>query len=92
VLPDEGLGDHSVFKGILARYLGDLVAADPDPAGAVASRVRAVLTSSGTAVAAAADTPIGADWRQPTRGGSSLGTEVSAALLLEALAALDPRE
>ena len=45
---------RSVFKGILARYLGDLVIADPEPDGAVASRVRAALTSSGTAVAPAA--------------------------------------
>ncbi|HST64002.1 MAG TPA: glycoside hydrolase family 76 protein [Mycobacteriales bacterium] len=89
VLPDEGMGDHSVFKGILARYLGDLVRADPEPSAGVAGRVRAALTSSGAAVAAAAGAPIGSDWRQPGRGGSSLGTEVSAALLLEALAVLD---
>jgi predicted alpha-1,6-mannanase (GH76 family) len=89
VLPDEGMGDHSVFKGILARYLSDLVRADPDPSDGVAGRVRAALISSGTAVAGAAGAPIGSDWRQPARGGSSLGTEVSAALLLEALAVLD---
>jgi predicted alpha-1,6-mannanase (GH76 family) len=89
VLPDEGMGDHSVFKGILTRYLGALVVADPEPSGPVARRVRQALTSSGTAVAAAAGAPIGSDWRQPGRGGSSLGTEVSAALLLEALAVLD---
>jgi predicted alpha-1,6-mannanase (GH76 family) len=86
VLPSEGLGDRSVFKGILARYLGDLVQADPEPHGPVASRVRAALVASGTPVAAAADRPVGVDWRHPGDGGLSLGSQVSAVLLLEALA------
>jgi predicted alpha-1,6-mannanase (GH76 family) len=89
ILPDEGMGDGSVFKGILARYLGALLVADPDPDGVVARRVRAALTSSGTALVPAASAPIGSDWRHPASGGTSLGTEVAAALLLEALATLD---
>jgi predicted alpha-1,6-mannanase (GH76 family) len=89
VLPVEGTGDASLFKGILARYLGDLVEADPDLDGAVARRVRAALESSGTAVAAAASAPIGIDWQRPGAGPVSLGSEVSAALLLEALARLE---
>jgi predicted alpha-1,6-mannanase (GH76 family) len=89
VLPVEGTGDGSVFKGILARYLGDLVKADPEPDGAVARRVRAALTSSGTAVAGAAGAPVGIDWQHPAAGEASLGSEVSAALLLEALAGLE---
>ena len=84
--PVEGVGDGSVFKGILARYLGDLVTADPDGA----QRVRAALTSSGTAVAAAAGQPVGIDWQHPTASEAGLGSEVSAALLLEALARLEP--
>jgi predicted alpha-1,6-mannanase (GH76 family) len=90
VLPVEGTGDGSVFKGILARYLSDLVRADPDPEGAVARRVGAVLAGNGTAVAAAAGAPIGIDWQRPATGDVSLGSEVSAVLLLEALAALKP--
>ncbi|HEV7656125.1 MAG TPA: glycoside hydrolase family 76 protein [Mycobacteriales bacterium] len=89
VLPNEGMGDSSVFKGIFAHYLGALVLADPDPDGAVARQVRAALTSSGGAVAAAAAAPIGSDWRQPVSGEASLGTQVSAALLLEALATVE---
>jgi predicted alpha-1,6-mannanase (GH76 family) len=89
VLPVEGTGDASVFKGILARYLGDLVKADPEPDGAVARRVRAALTSSATAVAPAAGSPIGVDWQRPQTGKASLGSEVSAMLLLEALAELE---
>jgi predicted alpha-1,6-mannanase (GH76 family) len=89
VLPDEGVGDRSVFKGILTRYLGALLAADPEPDGAAARRVTQALTSSGAAVAPGAGAPIGSDWRRPGGSPVSLGTEVSGALLLEALAALD---
>ena len=92
VFPSEGTGDRSVFKGILARYLGDLVQADPEPHGPAASRVRAALVANGTAVAAAADRPIGVDWRRPGHGELSLGSQVSALLLLEALAALEHPE
>jgi predicted alpha-1,6-mannanase (GH76 family) len=81
--PVEGTGDGSVFKGILARYLGDLVSAGG------AKSVRAALTANGTAVAAAADQPVGIDWQHPATGEAGLGSEVSAALLLEALARLE---
>jgi len=84
-LPVEGTGDGSLFKGILARYLGDLVGADPD----ASQRVRAALASSGTAVAAAARGPIGIDWQHPATSEAGLGSEVSGALLLEALARLE---
>jgi predicted alpha-1,6-mannanase (GH76 family) len=84
--PVEGAGDGSVFKGILARYLGDLVVADPDGT----KRVHAALTSSGAVVATAADQPVGIDWQHPTGSEAGLGSEVSAALLLEALARLEP--
>ncbi len=83
--PVEGTGDGSVFKGILARYLGDLVGAEPE----ASERVRVALTSSGTGVAAAAGAPIGVDWQHPTASEVGLGSEVSAALLLEALAGLE---
>jgi predicted alpha-1,6-mannanase (GH76 family) len=89
VLPSEGLGDPGLFKGILARYLGELVRADPDPGG-VAGRVRAALTRSGEAVAAGATGPVGVDWTRPGDGPASLNSHVSAVLLLEALAALEP--
>jgi predicted alpha-1,6-mannanase (GH76 family) len=83
--PVEGTGDGSVFKGILARYLGDLVGADPE----ASQRVPAALASSATGVAAAAGAPIGVDWQQPAASEAGLGSEVSAALLLEALAGLE---
>lgn len=83
--PVEGGGDGSLFKGILARYLGDLVRADPDGS----QRVRAALTSNGTSVAAVAGGPIGIDWQHPATSEVGLGSEVSGALLLEALARLE---
>jgi predicted alpha-1,6-mannanase (GH76 family) len=83
--PVEGAGDGSVFKGILARYLGDLVKADPEGS----QRVRVALASSGTAGAAAAAAPVGIVWQHPTGSEAGLGCEVSAALLLEALAGLE---
>ncbi len=89
LLPAEGAGDGGLFKGILARYLGELARADPDPDHEVTSRVLAVLRRNGEAVAAAGDRPVGADWARPTDGDRSLSTHLSAVLLLEALAAAD---
>jgi predicted alpha-1,6-mannanase (GH76 family) len=83
--PIEGGGDGSLFKGILARYLGDLVRADPDGS----RRVRAALTRNGTSLAAAAGGPIGIDWQHPATSEAGLGSEVSGALLLEALDRLE---
>ena len=83
--PVEGTGDGSLFKGILARYLGDLTRADSD----ASQRVRAALASSGAAVAAVAGRPIGIDWQHPATSEVGLGSEVSGALLLEALARLE---
>lgn len=90
VLPSEGDGDAGLFKGILARYLGELVRADPDQDG-VAARVRAALVRSGTALAPAAGHPVGVDWSHPDQGLPTLNSHVSAVLLLETLAASEPR-
>ena len=91
VLPSEGHGDAGLFKGILARYLGELVRADPDQGG-VTGRVRAALEHSGTVLAPAADVPIGVDWSRPRYGPATLNSQVSAVLLFEALAAAERRE
>lgn len=92
VFPSEGTGDRSVFKGILTRYLGELARADPEPDGPVAGRVRAALVANGTAVRPGAAHPVGIDWRRPGEGELSLGSQVSAVLLLETLAALERPE
>lgn len=89
LFPAEGAGDGGLFKGILARYLGELVRADPDPDHEVSSRVLGALRRNGEAVAAAGDRPVGADWARPTDSDRSLSTQLSAVLLLEAVAAAD---
>ncbi len=91
LLPVEGAGDGGLFKGILARYLGELVRAvgEKDEVG---GRVLAVLRRNGEAVAAAGDRPVGADWSRPAEGDRSLSTHLSAVLLLEALAVADPSD
>jgi predicted alpha-1,6-mannanase (GH76 family) len=92
LLPVEGAGDGGLFKGILARYLGELVRASGDRQGEVGKRVLAVLRRNGEAVAAVGDRPVGADWSRPAEGDRSLSTHLSAVLLLESLAAADPPE
>jgi hypothetical protein len=86
LLPPEGDGDGGLFKGILVRYLADLLAADEQRDG----RLRAALRRNGEAVSEAVGQPVGADWRHPDGGDSSLSTHLSAVLLLEGLACADP--
>jgi predicted alpha-1,6-mannanase (GH76 family) len=90
LLPDEGAGDGGLFKGILARYLGDLVRAAGEQTDEVSDRVLTVLKRNGEVVAAAAGRPVGEDWARPTDSDRSLSTHLSAVLLLESLAAADP--
>ncbi len=90
LLPAEGAGDGGLFKGILARYLGELVRAVGPEGDQITESVLATLRRNGEAVATAADQPVGADWRRPAEGERSLSTHLSAVLLLEALAVADP--
>jgi predicted alpha-1,6-mannanase (GH76 family) len=90
LLLPEGAGDGGLFRGILARYLGELIRATGEREDEVSERVLAVLRGNGEAVAAAGDRPVGADWSRPAEGERSLSTHLSAVLLLESLAAADP--
>jgi predicted alpha-1,6-mannanase (GH76 family) len=91
LLPAEGDGDGGLFKGILARYLGEFVAAvGRGPADTAGATVLAALQRNGVSIAEAAGTgPVGPDWERPTAGSGSLSTHLSAVLLLETLARLD---
>jgi len=91
LLPAEGDGDGGLFKGILARYLGELVLASPaGPAGETSKAILATLHCNGIALAAAAaSSPVGPDWSRPEAGSGSLSTHLSAVLLLETLARLE---
>jgi len=101
LLPPEGDGDGGLFKGILARYLGELIAAVGRPAvgrpvvgrpavGTAGEVVLAALHRNGAAVGEAAGIgTVGPDWSRPAAGPGSLSTHLSAVLLLETLARLD---
>jgi predicted alpha-1,6-mannanase (GH76 family) len=102
VLAAEGRDDGGLFKGILARYLGEFVLADgptasgppaAEPAAAgqpLASRVAEMLGHNGVAVApAAARDLVGPDWARPRVGAGGLSTQLSAVLLVETLARLE---
>jgi predicted alpha-1,6-mannanase (GH76 family) len=91
LLPAEGDGDGGLFKGILARNLGEFVAAvGRRAAGGAGAAVFAALHRNGTGVGEAAGTgPVGPDWSRPAAGAGSLSTHLSAVLLLETLARLD---
>jgi predicted alpha-1,6-mannanase (GH76 family) len=101
LLVDEGSQDGGLFKGILARYLGDfactahgasarLPAVVADKSGQLASQVVCMLRDNGVAVApAAARGPVGPDWARPEVGAGDLSTHLAAVLLLEALARME---
>jgi predicted alpha-1,6-mannanase (GH76 family) len=85
VLPDEGPGDRSLFKGIFARYLGTLVAVAPDPA------LRDLLLRNATAAWAARSPQglVGSDWNRRPRRPVELSAHLSGVLLFHTVAALD---
>ena len=86
LLPDEGGGDAGLFKGILASHLGDCVAATGDPL------VRQLLLVNGEAVATALSRGaglVGSDWSRVPDRPVDLSAQLSAVLLLGALAALE---
>ncbi len=85
VLPDEGPGDRSLFKGIFARYLGTLLAAAPDEA------LRDLLRRNAIA-AWAARSPrglVGPDWNRRPERAVELSAHLSGVLLFHTVAALD---
>ncbi len=85
VLPDEGRGDGSLFKGIFARHLGALVAATGDTAG------RDLLIHNAEA-AWASRSPgglIGPDWSRRAERPFDLSAHLSGVLLFHTAAALD---
>jgi predicted alpha-1,6-mannanase (GH76 family) len=96
ILPDEGIGDGGLFKGILTRYLAEFVRRAEvvgDTAGVpglteAGGAAAALLRRNATAVAGV-QAPVGPDWTRPVTGGGSLSCHLSAAFVLEAAAWLD---
>lgn len=88
LLPDEGIDDTGLFKGILIRYLLELLWADPDhprvAEGIMANAKR--LWSEGMR-----QSPLlcGPDWKAPPQLPVQLSVQLSGLMLLEAAAALE---
>jgi predicted alpha-1,6-mannanase (GH76 family) len=83
VVQEAGDGDGGLFKGILARYLGELVAVSGDES------TRAVLIRNAAAAWANRRTGlVGPSWSRPPRGPVELSAHLSGVLLLQAVAGL----
>jgi predicted alpha-1,6-mannanase (GH76 family) len=82
--PDEGAGDRALFKGILARHLGTLLATGPDPA------LRELLERNAIAAwqSRSPDGLTGPDWGRPPERAVELSAHLSGVLLLHTVAAL----
>jgi predicted alpha-1,6-mannanase (GH76 family) len=84
VLPDEGSGDRSLFKGVFVRHLGALVLATPD------TPLRDLLVRNAEAAWASRSPEglIGPDWtRRPDRP-VELSAHLSGVLLLQTVSAI----
>ncbi|WP_284236758.1 glycoside hydrolase family 76 protein [Paenibacillus glycanilyticus] len=91
MLPSEGDGDGGLFKGILVRYVGELIAADPE-----ASRQKELIAMLETNADSlwqygkAADKAIfGNSWAETPDVVGQLSTELSGMMLLEQMAVLE---
>ncbi|QQZ64307.1 glycosyl hydrolase [Paenibacillus sonchi] len=87
VLPDEGIGDGGLFKGILVRYAAELAKAEPDASETVSflHRNAELLWASGKGVEGAL---FGTDWSHPPAGFVQLSSQLSGIKLLERMAEL----
>lgn len=88
MLPAEGEGDAALFKGILVRYLGELVRADPSP-----DRWVDLLTANANGMwerGRAEDRALfGLSWAQPPEPVVQLSADLSGVMLLEVMARLE---
>ncbi|MCC3376860.1 glycoside hydrolase family 76 protein [Cohnella sp. REN36] len=99
VLPDEGEGDGGLFKGILVRYLTELVAeAGTSGESAAAAQADWLLRNAETLWAAIGGADgerrsrlIGTDWRAAPAGKVTLSAQLSGVFLFEGMAVLEQR-
>lgn len=95
VLPGEGDGDGALFKGVLVRYLGELIALDPDDPEAAA--LRKLLLANADSLWAAGSSRTGEgesvffsnNWSQPPEAVVQLSAQLSGMMLLEQAARLE---
>ncbi|KGE17401.1 glycoside hydrolase family 76 protein [Paenibacillus wynnii] len=87
VLPDEGNGDGGLFKGILIRYIGELVRVDPSATEA-ASFLRNNADLLWEKGKSADEALFGTRWTESPIGVVSLSSQLSGIKLLEVMAKL----
>ncbi|MGG6311004.1 glycoside hydrolase family 76 protein [Paenibacillus macerans] len=88
LLPDEGIDDTGLFKGILIRYLVELLRADPD-----CPRVREIIMANAERLWSSGllrpPGLCGPSWQEPPRLPVQLSVQLSGLMLLEAAAVLE---
>ncbi len=88
LLPEEGDGDGGLFKGILVRYLGELVAEAPQET-AVIDLLEAQASSLWSRGRDPRRQVFSTSWSEPPGERVTLSTQLSGIMLLEQLAALE---
>lgn len=89
MLPDEGIDDTGLFKGILIRYLLKLVETYPEfelPAELIEQNAITLMEHGIDDKGR-----IGTDWRMPPEGSIQLSVMLSGVMLLEAYASLQTK-
>ena len=92
LLRDEGQGDGGLFKGILIRYLTELILAADLPQADRADFVRFLQFNGETLYTEGIKRPgmvVGPNWSEQPSGPTDLTTQLSGLMLLEAIAKLD---
>ncbi|MCI3921104.1 glycosyl hydrolase [Paenibacillus sp. TRM 82003] len=87
LFPAEGTGDGGLFKGILARYAGQLAAESPD--GAAVFEALTYNAETLWTEGRGPGTLFGGAWDERPSGSVELSTQLSAVILLETAAAVD---
>lgn len=91
MLPSEGDGDGALFKGVLVRYMGELIAVDPDDG--IAGSLREMLVTNADSLwdygKDAESALFSNSWAQTPDEVVQLSTQLSGMMLLEQLARLD---
>ncbi|MFC3790483.1 hypothetical protein ACFOQM_17320 [Paenibacillus sp. GCM10012307] len=89
LLPDEGIDDTGLFKGIFVRYLTLLMKADSSEEkvwGPILQRNGEILWKEGIEASCGLAGP---SWERPSQLPVQLRVQLSAAMILEALAELE---
>jgi predicted alpha-1,6-mannanase (GH76 family) len=92
LLPHEGDGDGALFKGILARYMGELAVLDPERNGTYADLIITNAESLWDYGVTDENARFGPSWAQPPETIVQLSAQLSGAMLIEQAAAIEARK